>query len=218
MRILPTVCLLIVCAGGHAAAESQCGTFPIEFPSLDLAPPPGFVEVCSRNAQLCEVLTRGYPPSVTTRGYFVTEEEWNRFAETEELGFTAYLIAQTSGTKSAEEFKQFKEYVIAQQGEVPDHTELPSFLKKNGQVSLGVLDEADDLITIGTVMHLAAPQGKVALAATNVALQLPGSSLILYVFNAYNGPSDVVELRALTDQWVQCLRSSNEAVNDRGHR
>ena len=215
MCILLTVCLLIVCDGGLAAADSKCATFPIESPPLDLAPPPGFVEVCSRNEQLCEVLTRGYPPSVTTLGYFVTEEEWGRFSETEELGFTVYLIAQTSATQSVEEFKEFKEYLIARQGEVPDHTELPSFLEKNGQVSLGVLDEADDLITIGTLMHLAAPQGKVALAATNVALQLPGASLILYVFHSYSGPSDVNELKTLTDQWVECLRSSSGAARSK---
>ena len=132
MRCLALFCLAIGLSGPAVANELECGSFRIDGDSLDLAPLPGFVEVCSRHAELCDALTRAYPPSVTTLGYFVTEDEWARFEETEELGFRVYLIAQTGGRDSDEEFQQLKGYIKAQQGQLPDNTELPSFIEKHG--------------------------------------------------------------------------------------
>jgi hypothetical protein len=47
-------------------AEPACGTFLVAAESLDLAPPAGFTEICSQDAELCRKLTSGYPPNVQT--------------------------------------------------------------------------------------------------------------------------------------------------------
>ena len=211
MSSLASITIALVFASTVMAGDLECSSYEVDGGTLDLAPLPGFVEACSRNTMLCDVLTRSYPSGITTLGYFVTEDDWARFLETQELGFRVYLIAQTSGRKSDEEFEQLKNYVKAQQGQLPDNTELPSFIEKHGQASLGILSETDDSIAFGTVMQLATAQGASTLAASNVALQLPSHSLILYVYHNYEGPSDIDKLRELTRRWSDCLRSQNEA-------
>jgi len=62
--------------------------------AVDLAPPTGYVDVCSRDAQLCKRLTEGYPPSVQTLAYFVLAKEWQLHERGALDGFTQYLIAQ----------------------------------------------------------------------------------------------------------------------------
>src|SRR4029450_4598628 len=78
--------------------------------SVDVAPLSGFVDVCSRDFQLCVMLTQGYPPSVQTIGYFVPIEEWQRYQKGQHKGFSRYLIAQKGRALSTEEFGDFKSY------------------------------------------------------------------------------------------------------------
>ncbi len=88
--------------------------------AIDFAPLPGFVDVCSRDFQLCVLLTEGYPPSVQTLGYFVPSEEWERYQKGQHKGFSRYLIAQKGEPLSAEKFADFKRYVHSQQGDIAD--------------------------------------------------------------------------------------------------
>ena len=82
--------------GGSIVFGDSCGSFRDARgrSSVDVAPLPGFVDVCSRDFQLCVMLTQGYPPSVQTIAYFVPIEEWDRYQKSEHKGFSRYLIAQ----------------------------------------------------------------------------------------------------------------------------
>jgi hypothetical protein len=138
---------------------------------VDLAPLPGFIDVCSRDFQLCVMLTEGYPPSVQTIGYFVPVEEWERYQKGRHKGFSRYLIAQKGETLSAESFADFKRYVHSQQGNIADHTKLATVFESHGSVSLGIIDETPDSISIGTVLKLTetALERDLQTAAINVA-------------------------------------------------
>src|SRR5439155_10325479 len=106
--------------GGSTVCGDSCGSFRDARGRswVDLAPLPGFIDVCSRDFQLCVMLTEGYPPSVQTIGYFVPVEEWERYQKGQHKGFSRYLIAQKGETLSAESFADFKRYVHSQQGNI----------------------------------------------------------------------------------------------------
>jgi hypothetical protein len=106
--------------------------------SVNFAPLHGYTEICSQDFQLCVMLTQGYPPSVQTIGYFVLDDEWQRYKQKKQKGFSQYLIAQRGRTLSREEFAEFKQYIRSQHAQVMDHTELPSTLELRGRVTLGV--------------------------------------------------------------------------------
>jgi hypothetical protein len=105
-----------------------------------------------QDEKLCSLLTRGYPPSTQTVGYFVLDGEWAKFKKGELEGFTRYLIAQISQSTRPEDFPALKEFIRSRHGKVADHTDLPGTLKSRGQVGLGVVDETQDSISFGTVM------------------------------------------------------------------
>ena len=142
--------------GGSTVCGDSCGSFRDARSRswVDLAPLPGFIDVCSRDFQLCVMLTEGYPPSVQTIGYFVPVEEWERYQKGQHKGFSRYLIAQKGETLSAESFADFKRYVHSQQGNIADHTKLATVFESHGSVSLGIIDETPDSISIGTVLKL----------------------------------------------------------------
>jgi len=179
--------------------------------SVDVAPLPGFVDVCSRDFQLCVMLTQGYPPSVETIGYFVPAEQWQRYQEGQHKGFSPYLIAQKARTLSTEDFAEFKRYVHSQQGNIPDHTELAMVFESRGQVSLGIIDETPDSIWIGSLAKLTETAFKrdLFLAAINVALQIKGESLSLYVYDDIKDVNDTDRVKQLTKRWVQCIKTQN---------
>ena len=155
MKLACVVVFLLWLVGCVLHADS-CGSFRDArgCTSVDVAPLPGFVDVCSRDFQLCVMLTQGFPPSVQTIGYFVPVEEWERYQTGQHKGFSRYLIAQKARTLSAEDFAGFKRYVHSQNGNIPDHTKLASLLESHGQVSLGIVDETSDSISIGTLARL----------------------------------------------------------------
>jgi hypothetical protein len=113
---------------------------------------------------------------------------------------------------STEEFADFKRYVHSQNGNIPDHTKLASLLESRGQVSLGIVDETSDSISLGTVVKLTEPALKRDLqsAAINVALQIKSESLSLYVYDGVKDTNDTDRVKELAKRWVQCIRNRIE--------
>jgi hypothetical protein len=214
MRAFLLVSILVLFEPFSQAAGDSCVTYPVKVGSgrLDLAPPGGFVEICSQDAKLCSTLTRGFPPSVQTVGYFVSPQEWAQFKKGEILGFTRYLIAQISRSTAAQGFPGLKDFVRSQQGTIPDHTDLPSTLKSQGRVGLGVIEETSDSITFGTIMKTqvaSSPDKEFVLVALNAAMVVGPLVLSLYSFRDYQTMGDVETAKQLTKSWLQCIRSSN---------
>jgi hypothetical protein len=214
-RAMKIACVVVflLCLVGSVLHADSCGSFRDARgrSSVDVAPLPGFVDVCSRDFQLCVMLTQGFPPSVQTIGYFVPVEEWERYQTGQHKGFSRYLIAQKARTLSAEDFAGFKRYVHSQNGNIPDHTKLASLLESHGQVSLGIVDETSDSISIGTVAKLTEPALKRDLqtAAINIALQIKGESLSLYAYDSAKDANDTDRVKELAKHWVQCIRKQN---------
>ena len=212
-HILATV--LVASLASHTAVAQPCDTFRDAKgrSTIDFAPPPGFIDVCSRDVLLCTVLTQGYPPSVTTVAYFVTVEDWQRYQHGERKGFSQYLIAQLARTMSSDKFAEIKKYIHDQAGQIPDHTELPPPLVNKGNVPLGIIDETDDSISFGNITKLepeGASSGSSFLQASiNIALQMKGQTLSLYVFEDLADISDASRAKALSRRWLACIKSRN---------
>ncbi len=216
MKCVYSAALLALAASSLVAAQ-HCGSFrdPRERSSIDFAPLDGYTDVCSRDFQLCVMLTLGYPSSVQTIAYFVPNAEWQKYKEGKHKGFSRYLIAQHAvRTLSSEEFADFKDYVRSQQGNVVDHSKVPSLFEVKGRVPLGVVDESADSISYGTVIKLEQKDqgegGSELLGAINIALQLKGESLSLYVFDVVKDLHDTDRLKALARHWLQCIRNQNK--------
>jgi hypothetical protein len=189
-------------AGGLAR---PCDTFgdPKQRAAVDLAPPAGYVDVCSRDAQLCRRLTEGYPPSVQTLAYFVLAEEWQLHERGALKGFTQYLIAQRAVRPySTEAFADLKRSMRESQGDIPDSSVSGQAVQRR---SLGVIDEAGDLIAIGMLMR----RPGLAMASINAGLRLKKETLILYIFRVARNIGDVNSAKALAREWVSCIRSRN---------
>ena len=220
MAKFPLKCLcsaaLVALSASALAGAQRCGNFrdSRSRSSVDFAPLEGYTDVCSRDFQLCVALTLGYPPSVETIGYFVPNAQWQAYKTGKLKGFSRYLIAQRSGrTLSSEEFTDFKRYVHAQQGAVADHSKVPSFFEVQGRMPLGIVDETEDSISYGTVVKLEkkdqSEHSSELVGAINIAFQLKGESLSLYVFDVVKDPNDVTKIKALAKQWLQCIRHQN---------
>ena len=213
MRLV-VVPLLMLAYSAPSAAGDACAPFVVKVGGdrLDLAPPVGFVDVCSQDAALCRVLTQGYPPAAPTVGYFVTAQEWAQFKKGALSGFTNYLIAQISQSTTPGDLPGLKEFIRSRQGAIPDHTRLPDVLKAAGEVNLGVVSDTDDSIVFGRVAKLRpalAPDKEIVLIALNAALALGPRVLSLYTFRDYRSPADIASAKAFTSGWLQCLRGAN---------
>ena len=108
-----------------------------------------------------------------------------------------------------EQLQGFKTYLRSQQGNIPDHTELPRVLAAQGRVPLGVFAETPTSISFGTIMTArpvtdpnAAP---ISLVATNTAAVVKGRMLSLYVYQDYRGEGDVNMAKSVTTSWLQCI-------------
>ena len=210
-RFLFTVLAIIV--PFSALAQDACvptirsaGPFQI-----DVSPPGHFIDVCAEDATLCKTLTSGYPPTVSTLAYFVLPDEWNA-AKEKPRGFTRYLIAQLSGSMSPEKLPGFKQYLHSQQGQIPDHTALPSVLAARGRVPLGIVSETSDSVSFGTVMKLESTRPSshgFALASINSAIIVRDRVLSLYAFDEVKDFGAVEPLKTLSDAWLTCLRKNN---------
>jgi hypothetical protein len=161
------------------------------------------------------MLTEGYPTEVKTIGYFVPVEEWQRYQKGQHKGFSRYLIAQRGQTRSTQEFADLKRYVKAQQGDIADHTDLPSVFDSQGRVPLGVIDETDDSISFGFILKFAPAGGGAGasrlLACINVMMRLKGETLALYIYDSVGKATDTEGVKALTKRWLRCIRARNDA-------
>jgi hypothetical protein len=212
MKSISFAALLFLITGPVLSADS-CGSFRDSRgrSSIDFAPLNGFVDVCSRDFRLCVMLTEAYPPSVQTIGYFVPSEEWQRYQKGKHKGFSRYLIAQKGETLSAEKFADFKRYVHAKQGNIADHTDLAALFEHHERVSLGIINETEDSISFGTILKLTetAIKRDELFAAINIALQLKGESVSLYVFDTVKNPNDTDRIKGLAKRWLQCIKARN---------
>jgi hypothetical protein len=194
-------------------AQTACGSFVPTGAgdALDLAPPVAFVEICSQDARLCDFLTRGFPASLATVGYFVATPEWEAHQRDPTTNFDHYLIAQLPSSATPADLPGLKAHIHAYQGAIPDHTQLPSVLKSDGRVGLGVLDETDSSITFGTVMQLrrGAEVTPIQLVATNSALVVNGRLVSLYAYRTMHDTSDIGTTVGLTKTWLDCIRRAN---------
>jgi hypothetical protein len=206
---------LILILGVNAHAGGSCGSLidPKRRSTINFAPIDGFVDVCSLDAALCDLLTRGYPPSVTTIAYFVTDQDWQLHLRGSLKGFSRYLIGQRGHSWSREEFLEFKNRVRSNQGKVPDHTDLPAVVESVGRASLGVTAESADSISFGVIMKLAPSDGTMSgpfyLASVNTALEINGETLSLYAFARANNANDGAVAQALMAQWLACIDARN---------
>ncbi len=167
----------------------------------------------TRFSIVCHAHT-GYPSSVQTIAYFVPNAEWQKYKEGNHKGCSRYLIAQRAvRTLSSEEFGDLKHYVRSQQGTVADRSKSPSLFELRGRVPLGVLDESEDSISYGTILKLEqknqSEHGSELVAAINVAVQLKGESLSLYVYDVVKDVRDIARVKALAKHWLQCIRNQN---------
>jgi len=211
-HLLPAAFLLLVAS---VSLAEPCGSFrdERERSRVNFAPLDGFVDVCSRDFQLCVKLTQGYPPSVKTIGYFVPAEEWQRYQKGDKGGFSCYLIGQRATTMSDSEFDGFKQYIHSQEGSMPDHTEAPATVELEERMPLGIVDETADSISFGAVMRFQ-PTGTAVLAplwlgSINIVLQLKGETLCLYAFDTLKTSTDTQNLKSLAARWLKCIRARN---------
>jgi hypothetical protein len=212
----------IFCAIGVLAAISsptaaeKCGSFKDAhgLSSVDVAPLPGYVDICSQDFGLCVKLTQGYPPSVKTIGYFVPAAEWQKRQKGTLEGFTHYLIAQRGRTLSTGEFTEFKRYVHSEQGNIEDHTKPADVFESQGRVSLGVIDEAEDMIAFGAILKLTQtnppPPQAMLIASINIVLEAKGETLSLYIFDTVKRLDDTSRIKELAKTWLACIRERNK--------
>ena len=183
--------------------------------SIDLRPPEGYVDICSQDQALCQKLTSGYPASAKTLGYFVRAGEWQSFQNRKGLGFNHYLIAQHAGSMSPERLPAFKKHLRANQGRLPDQTELPKTLREKGRVELGIFDETPDSISFGIIMKLESSgnsTNNMSLVSANAVVRLPNCMLSLYVYQSYQGESDIKAVQEFTNAWVRQILQKNKEI------
>ena len=207
---------LVVFSGSALVGAQRCGSFrdSRDRSSIDFAPLDGYTDLCSKDFQLCVMLTLGYPPSVQTIGYFVRDEEWQDCEEGkhERCRFTRYLIAQRGRNLSSEEFLDLKRHIHLNQDNVVDHTESARAFELENRVSLGVIDESSDSISFGAIFKTKVPDehGSRLTASINVVLQLKGEALSLYVFDAVKDLKDTDRIKSLANEWLKCIRDRNK--------
>jgi hypothetical protein len=196
----------------RAFSGAACGKDPTAFEeiSIDLAPPAGFAEICTKDQRLCAELAAGYPPSVTTIGYLLPAETWAARQRGEHPTLSRYLIAQGTSTGAAA-FPALKKFIRERAGRIPDHSRGVEALEDVERVDLGVLDEGPDFISPGVVIRARLPglgPSPGRQVAINTAFVTQGHVLSLYTHCAFNGQSDVADCRRLTTEWLTCLRGA----------
>ncbi|MDX2169379.1 MAG: hypothetical protein SF182_20075 [Deltaproteobacteria bacterium] len=197
---------MMVLLGAAAARAADCGSLvrSADGLSVDLAPPSGYVDVCA-DKELCKKLTHGYDAAtVSTLAYLVPQSEWPKPADAPPPGgFKRYLIAQLAPSKKPENLAALKA-LIRSQTAVPA-AKLGEVLAKDGQASLGVLDETPTSISFGAAMK----RDPGVLAMSNTAMVLKNRVLSLYVYANLAGAEKIAELKDLTNRWIGCLRAAN---------
>ncbi|MGE0517962.1 MAG: hypothetical protein AB7P78_03000 [Candidatus Binatia bacterium] len=213
--MLTTLALLLHVVTAAAGTAPECGSAPraVAGKPIELAPPPGYVDACAQDAELCRKLTGAYSPSVITLAYFVTDGEWAAHKRNPTAPFTRYLVAQSARSKTAEQLPQVKSFIRSQQYGAPERARLAATLAANGEAALGVFDESPDSISMGAVEKRAgsgsAQEDGMLLVMTNSAIAVGPDLLSLYVYSDVRDVPQVAHIEALTKRWLQCVRQSN---------
>ena len=193
--------------------SADCGSYEVTNPNVNLAPLKGYVEICSKDSNLCRVLTIGYPASTKTLGYFISDDDWASYQSGSRSGFSQYLIAQLASSVKPQEFEELKRYLHSKNGNIPDNTSLPNRITEQSKTNLGVISEHKNSITIGssqTINQNNPPiKASITLLASNIAVLVNNSVLSLYVYRTYKGDSDLKNLKADSEQWLQCINKLN---------
>ena len=194
-------------------ADPSCGSFSMQGHSIrDLRPPNGFVEICSQDEPLCNLLTKGYPPSAKTIGFFVLALDWESYRRGEINGFSKSLIAQVSGNTPASKFGEFKAGLRARQGDIPDKTDLPAMLESKGRANLGIFEDAEDAISFGVTMKIQTKDSKAAgdffFTSANTAFLANDEVYSLYANVSSSENLSAEPAKQLTREWLACLRAA----------
>ncbi len=182
----------------------------LDGPSIDLAPPGGFIEVCAQENELCDELSGRYPPVVETIGYFWLSPEWERHRTGRPVQLSRYLIAQVS-SRPASAFDELKKSTRERAGAVPDNSNAPDVSGRVESVNLGVLAETSDSISIGAILKPRPSLMADALptqAIINTALLAKGRVLIFYVHYNVSRDADVDAAKRLSADWLRCFRAA----------
>jgi hypothetical protein len=92
-----------------------------------------------------------------------------------------------------------------------DHTESARAFELQDRMSLGVIDENSDSISFGVILKTKGPDEQISrlTASINVALQLKGESLSLYVSDGIKDLKDTDRIKYLANDWLKCIRERN---------
>ncbi len=204
MRRLAISVGMLLGAAAVQAADCESVVRSADGVSFDLAPPSGYVDVCS-DKELCKKLTQGYnAATVTTLAYFVPKSEWPKPADAPPPGgFKRYLIAQLAPSKKPENLVALKT-LIRSQSAVPA-AKLGEVLAKDGQASLGVFDDTPTSISFGAAMKRDAG----VMAMSNTAMVLKNRVMSLYAYVNVASADQVGDVETLTNRWLGCLRAAN---------
>jgi hypothetical protein len=203
-------CAFSIALAAPVASEPACGSFAakVSDPGLDLAPPQGFVEICSQDAQLCSKLLARYPKAKTL-GYFVRSEEWQRYKEkNDSKSITRTLIAQWAESMQPAQFPELQKFIRSRHGKDP--AAAPSF-GTSGQADIAVFEDTSDAIAAGMLMkgRSSRPDQPETLSALiNMAWLAGPRVLSLYVTADLTGPPNAEPAIALARTWLGCLRAA----------
>jgi hypothetical protein len=174
--------------------------------TLDLAPPGGFVDICSKAPRECDALAEQYPASVRTVAYFWRSTDWERRHLGERAG--VYLIAQVSQRPSGS-FAEIKRTLISAGGDVPDNSRNVEFMGKVKKTNLGVLMQSGDAIAIGALLEGRPEYPELPRQVSiNMAVLKLDQVLILYVHHKYADESDLAAAKKVAATWVDCIREA----------
>lgn len=230
------LCFVAFCA--EAAGSCESFVDPKKRSVVDLAPPAGFVDICSRDGLVCEMFTAGEPPNVREKiiGYFVPADQWERFRKGAPMGFSPYLIAQRAETLSPKEFVELKGYAKKKKGNIWENANLHEAQKPLTLIPMGVVQETEDLISVGAVTRHMAPnkeafeigrfmtpaekdlakksgkvlEVKVTLTSVHTVFQLKGETLFLNTYEQREQPFDGESTKELARRWIECVREKSK--------
>jgi hypothetical protein len=155
------------------------------------------------------MLTAGYPKTTKTLGYFVSPQEWDQYRGGHLSGFSHYLIAQLATGASSADFAGIRRFVRSQNGDIPDHTQLPASFESEGKANIGVFEDSDDAIAFGVVMKVRpGASAPITLASANTVFLAKEHVLSLYVFVDVTSKPSGEPAKSLAREWLGCLRKA----------
>ncbi len=220
----PLGTLVVVCSFSVLFAvqvATSCESFidPKGRSSIDFAPLSGLIDICSRDELMCFLLMVDSPESRKTLAVFVSSEEWERSRKFEVIEHSRSMSVQRVDSMSIEKFKNAKDDV-RKRAYVSDQNQPVGALQLKEDIPLGVVEEADDMISTARLARLTPPTNEGLLkSVTTVSvltlLRLKSEILFLetteqWMFPFYSGPEPSSEsTKRLAKQWLDCIRDKN---------